>query len=317
MTGRGRGRGGNAGRGNNNNNNSRGGRGRGGIRPKSTKTGVTKELEGNIFDLGERSSADLMRTTQIQIAQYVGSIYGGDIMGELQTKKEFVAPLPIYPETATARMPAYEAFHNAKQSNNLAKLRKKKTRLQAEIDAIPISNTAEIEPLEEKMYDIDNEILQLEYEAGLEIKVPLDEEEKGLWKQRERAYGERVSRHIVNQQKAFAVILGQCTTRLQEKMHDDPQWETVDKNQKPLELYSLIERVVLKQTGDEYQPCNLVENLLAVLTMKQQNNQSNALWYEKFSTRVDVAESVGVNLTNSPACGTTATRQGHGETMIP
>ena len=118
MTGRGRGRGGNAGRGNNNNNNSRGGRGRGGIRPKSTKTGVTKELEGNIFDLGERSSADLMRTTQIQITQYVGSIYGGDIMGELQTKKEFVAPLPTYPETATARMPAYEAFHNAKQSNN-------------------------------------------------------------------------------------------------------------------------------------------------------------------------------------------------------
>ena len=103
-----------------------------------------------------------------------------------------------------------------------------------------------------------------------------------------------MSRHIVNQKKVFTVILGQCTTRLQEKMHDDPQWETVDKNQKPLELYSLIKRVVLKQTGDEYQPYNLVENLLAVLTMKQQNNQSNALWYKKFSTRVDVAESVGV-----------------------
>jgi hypothetical protein len=40
-----------------------------------------------------------------------------------------------------------------------------------------------------------------------------------------------------------------------------------------LELYSLIERVVMKQTGDEYEPCNLVENLLAVLTMKQTTNQ--------------------------------------------
>ena len=68
----------------------------------------------------------------------------------------------------------------------------------------------------------------------------------------------------------------------------------VNKNQKPLELYSLIERVVMKQTGDEYQPCNLTDNLLAVLTMKQPNNMSNSQWYEKFNTRVDVAESVGV-----------------------
>jgi len=115
MTGRGRGRGGNAGHGNNNNN-GRGGRGRGGIRPKSTKTGVTKELEGNIFDLVEKSLADLMRTTQIQIAQYVGSLYGGDIMGELQMKKEFVALLAVYHETATACMPAYEALvtHSSK-----------------------------------------------------------------------------------------------------------------------------------------------------------------------------------------------------------
>ena len=56
-----------------------------------------------------------------------------------------------------------------------------------EIDAIPIGNTADVEPLEEKMYYIDKEILQMKHEMGLDIKVPLDEEEKGLWKQRKRA----------------------------------------------------------------------------------------------------------------------------------
>ena len=50
----------------------------------------------------------------------------------------------------------------------------------------------------------------------------------------------------------------------------------------------------MNQTGDEYPPHNLMENLLAVLTLKQQPNQSNAGWYEKFNTWVDVAESVGV-----------------------
>ena len=47
-----------------------------------------------------------------------------------------------------------------------------------------------------------------------------------------------------------------------------------------------------------------MENMLAVLTLKQQNNQSNAQWYEKLNTRVDVAESVGVRFDNFPSLWT-------------
>ncbi len=109
MTGRSvKGRGG-RGRGNSNNNSVASGRGgRGSTRAKTTKVGLNKELEGNIFDLGGRSSADLMHTTQIKISQYVGSQYGGDIMSELETKKEFVAPSPAYPTTAVARQLDYD-----------------------------------------------------------------------------------------------------------------------------------------------------------------------------------------------------------------
>ena len=71
----------------------RGGRG-GGNRSPPTKVGLNKELEGNVFDLGKRLSADLLQTTQIKIAQYIGSQYRDDIMGELEMKKEFVASLP-------------------------------------------------------------------------------------------------------------------------------------------------------------------------------------------------------------------------------
>jgi hypothetical protein len=48
-----------------------------------------------------------MRTTQIKIAQYIGSLYGGDIMGELEAKTEFVTPPPEYPKTAEANRPRY------------------------------------------------------------------------------------------------------------------------------------------------------------------------------------------------------------------
>ncbi len=86
------------------------------------KVGLVKELEGNIFDFGEHSSANLMHSTQIKIAHYIGHKYGGDIMGELQTKQEFVVPPAEYPPTSMARAPAYEAMIKSQQINNLARL---------------------------------------------------------------------------------------------------------------------------------------------------------------------------------------------------
>ena len=279
------------------------GRGRRGsrnsTRTRTTKTGLTKELDSNIFDLGERSLADLMRTTQIKIAQYIGSLYGGDIMGELDTKTEFITPLPTYPESAEARRPRYEKLKREQQDNELKQLSRKKMRIQGLIDALdPENDTDKINELDEELSTLDNKILQVEYDKETKVKLQLTEEEKGEWRQSQKTYSDRVNKHLLNQQKAYGIIIGQCTQHLQDKLHDNPQWENVNKNRKPLELYMLIKRVVMKQTGDEYPPHNLVENLLAVLTLKQQNNQSNAQWYEKLNTRVDVAESVGVQFSN-------------------
>ena len=128
-----KGRGSNGGRGGANNAGCGARGGRGGVRTRSTKMGLNKELEANIFDLGERSSADLMRTTQIKIAQYIGSLYGGDIMGELETKKEFVAPSPKYPQLAEDRQPEYKAMVCAQQNNLLTRLKKKQERLRLQI----------------------------------------------------------------------------------------------------------------------------------------------------------------------------------------
>ena len=77
----------------------RGGRG-GGNRSRPTKVGLNKELEDNVFDLSKRLSADLLQTTQIKMAQYMGSQCKGDIMGELEMKKEFVVFLSQYPASA-------------------------------------------------------------------------------------------------------------------------------------------------------------------------------------------------------------------------
>ena len=49
------------------------------LKPKTWKVGLCKELESNIFDYGVPNAADLMRTIQEKIEQYVGIKYGEDI----------------------------------------------------------------------------------------------------------------------------------------------------------------------------------------------------------------------------------------------
>jgi len=53
------------------------------------------------------------------------------------------------------------------------------------------------------MIDIDNKILQAEYDRSIEIKIPLNNEEKGKWKTTKKAYAECVQKHLVNQQKSI------------------------------------------------------------------------------------------------------------------
>ena len=177
----GRGRGGRT-SGRSNNNTGRGGRGGQGVtRTRVVKTGLNKELEGNIFDLGERSSADLMRNTQIKIAQYIGSMYGGDIMVELEMKKEFVAPPTEYPQTALDRKADYENMIRAQQTNTLTSLRRKEQHLKIQIAVTDPNEVDEVDKLEEQLSEVESKILRSEYDLKADVELPLTEEEKGEW----------------------------------------------------------------------------------------------------------------------------------------
>jgi hypothetical protein len=162
MAGRGRNnRGGGAGRGDSS------GRGRGRVptRTKSVKTGLTKELENNIFNLGKRSSADLMQNTQIKIALYIGGLYGGDIMGELDTKKEFVTMQPTFPESAESRRLKYETMIRAQQTEAVDSLTKKISRVQNRLASTPFTEVDAIEQLEEEVSQLQVKLLRARYDA--------------------------------------------------------------------------------------------------------------------------------------------------------
>jgi hypothetical protein len=97
----------------------------------------------------------------------------------------------------------------------------------------------------------------------------------------------------MHREQVYALILGHCTQLLQDKLKQDSSWSTVSKSYDPLDLYSLIKKVVLKQTDNQYPFSVVHEQLLAVLSNKQ-GNLTNAQWYKRFNIRYEVAKSVGV-----------------------
>ena len=61
---------------------------------KSALKGLCAELEGNVFDIGQQTSEDLLRMTLEKLIQYVGTKYGEDIADELKTRQVSTTAIP-------------------------------------------------------------------------------------------------------------------------------------------------------------------------------------------------------------------------------
>lgn len=57
-------------------------------------------------------------------------------------------------------------------------------------------------------------------------------------------YQNRLWRLVENRRSAFAILRGQCTHNLIQKMSSDPQWDAIEAEMDPLSLYELIEKTV-------------------------------------------------------------------------
>jgi hypothetical protein len=87
------------------------------LKPKTSKVGLCKELDTNIFDYGIPNAADLMRTTQEKIGKSVGIKYGEDIANELTNKATVTIPPPVYSTGILLRHQEWERHVRRKQMN--------------------------------------------------------------------------------------------------------------------------------------------------------------------------------------------------------
>ena len=80
------------------------------------------ELHHHIFDYGVANAADLLRTTQEKIAQYVGSKYGEDIANEVTNKVAVTVPPLQYSAAIKTRHQEWERHVRNKQTRVKAAL---------------------------------------------------------------------------------------------------------------------------------------------------------------------------------------------------
>ena len=140
---------------------------------------------------------------------------------------------------------------------------------------------------------LQNAIAEADFAAAEEVPVELTDSEKTLNSNEWRTYRERSANLAKNRGQAFSLILGQCTQLLQDKMKQDTDWDVVSTSYDPLLLYRLIERTILAQTEDQYPFATVYEQELAFYTFRQET-LSNPQWYERFNTKIDVANAIGV-----------------------
>jgi hypothetical protein len=169
-------------------------------KPKTTKMGLCKELEGHIFDYGRHGATDTMRVTQEKIQQYVGIKFDEDIANEIKNKKLVVLTPPKYCNAIELRHQEYERLVRRKQGNLMRALEVKLITLQAQAVAgddvaLDIAN-------------LENQIDYLEFESCQEVPHKLTMEEAGGYSNNAKTHSLREAMREKHCGQVYALIYG-------------------------------------------------------------------------------------------------------------
>jgi hypothetical protein len=144
-----------------------------------------------------------------------------------------------------------------------------------------------------KLALLQNDIAQGGFSANIDVPIVLNDSQKTQFRNEWRTYRERNDNLTRHRGQAFSLIQGQCTQLLQDKMKQDTDWAVVSTSYDPLTFYRLIERTILAHTEDHF-PFATVYDLELSFYSFTQETLSNPQWYERFNTKVDVSEAIGV-----------------------
>jgi hypothetical protein len=158
-----------------------------------------------------------MRTMQEKIGQYVGIKYGENIANELTNKSTVTIPPPVYTAAILLRHQKWERHMRRKQRNMRTALDVKLVQLQSasgDQDAVAIAK-------------VENQVKDIINQQGQEVPYNLTDSKKLEYSNKSKTHSHRIATLEKHCGNVYALIYGQCTQILQDKMKQDRNWATV------------------------------------------------------------------------------------------
>ena len=132
-----------------------------------------------------------------------------------------------------------------------------------------------------------------------EIQAPdAPDENAGLFetetfKSEFKEYRARLKSRTSNMEKAFALVLGQCSPSLRDKLEADENWDVINASSDVMELLTLIKSCMYTQATTKHASHSLYDAEERLYCFKQTENMSNAEFKELLRSHVEVVEHLG------------------------
>jgi hypothetical protein len=127
--------------------------------------------------------------------------------------------------------------------------------------------------------EVENKLEVSKFELIDVVEVKTTADEGMAFSNSWRTYCERTDRLVRSQGKVYPLVLGQCTMVLLDKMKQDADWQIVSDSYDLLKLLKLIEKVILKQSDNQYKIGIIMEQLKLLLAYRQDDGVTNAAYY--------------------------------------
>jgi hypothetical protein len=138
----------------------------------AAKRGMCTNLGTHVFEYGQKSAADQMRTSWEKLVQYVGTNYGQDINKELQNKVWVVLTEPVHTDNVLARHSVREGMIRNGQLNIQQARQAQETILKSSVQSGTDMDAAM------RLAILQKEIAQGKFATSIEVPVLLTDSEK-------------------------------------------------------------------------------------------------------------------------------------------
>ena len=100
----------------------------------------------------------------------------------------------------------------------------------------------------------------------------------------------RKEKYEDNMNKAYGLILGQCTQGVKNKLETEKVWDAIHASHDPIELLKLIKQVTLNYQDSKYTYKSIFHSMTAFHTLKQHADESLIAYLKRFKIAQDLME---------------------------